>query len=118
MGPTISAGNSLKPARLALKCLLQGGNGLVAFCDGRFDRALWCAMNDVLADGMREVVLRLHNAQDCPGDRIAHVPLLEVALGVLDHEFVAVFVIHSHLPSFFPIIVCGGGCSYWRGLDH
>src|SRR5262249_14263402 len=100
------SGSSLEPARLALERLLPGGDGFAAFFDGRFDHALVYAVSDLI-DGVREVVLSLHDAQGRPNDRIAHVPLAEITLGVLDHEVEAFcfafqrsqFVIHSHLAS-------------------
>ena len=68
-----------------LECLLQGGDGFATFFDGRFDYALVCAVDDLI-DGVREVVLSLHDAQGRPNDRVAHVPLAEIALGVLNLE--------------------------------
>src|SRR5262245_11194620 len=64
------SGSSLESARLVLECLLQGGDGFATFFDGRFDRALIYAVSD-LTDGVREVVLNLHDAQGCPNDRVA-----------------------------------------------
>src|SRR5262245_13260615 len=80
------SGGSLEPARLALECFLQAGDGFATFFDGRLDHALVYAVSGDLIDGVREVVLSLHDAQGRPNHRVAHVPLAEIALGVLDHE--------------------------------
>src|SRR5262249_22966878 len=48
--------------------------------------ALVFAVNDGLFHGVGKAGLSLHDTQDRPNDRIAHVPLPEIALDVLDHE--------------------------------
>src|SRR5262249_35799775 len=71
-------------ARFFFDGLLQGGNGGEAFCDGLLNHALVDAVNHNLIYGVREVALRLHDAQDRPDNLIVHVPLAEMTLGVLD----------------------------------
>ena len=94
--------SSLEAARLVFECLLQGGDEFAAFFDGRFDHALVYAVSDGLIDGVREVVLSLHDAQGRPNDRVAHVPLPEIALGVLDHE-VEAFLFSALSSSSIPV---------------
>src|SRR5262249_58670845 len=115
------SGSSLEPARLALERLLQGGDGFATFFDGRFDHALVYAVSGDLIDGVREVVLSLHDAQGRPNDWIAHVPLTEIALCVLNLEAEAFrqrsqSVIHSHLSSLPRSRSMAHSTHMWAGL--
>src|SRR5262245_33736744 len=68
----------LKTARLLLEGVLQVSGGRTTFCNGLLDRALAHAVTNVLIYGMCNFVLRAHDAEDRPANRITWVPLTKI----------------------------------------
>ena len=79
-------GHLLKTARFFFEGLLQGGNGGEALCDGLLKHALVRATTSNLPDGIRQIVLRLHDADDRLANRIADVPVTEISFGIFNLE--------------------------------
>lgn len=70
--------DSSRQTGLFFDCLLQSGNRFDALCDGIFDHTLVYAVTGVAFDSVPQIVLRLHDAQDRPSDRVVRIPLTEV----------------------------------------
>src|SRR5262245_23028455 len=87
---------------------------MVTLCDGLLDHALV-----LLSYGIRKIVLRLHDAEDRPANRIAHVPLTETSFRVCNLRLEMVLrsanmVIHRCRPSF----ECGSKRRPCAHCDH